>query len=278
MTGIGNEEEMSMRIRKSTALVVSLALLLGLVFFVMPASAESSLETIKNRGKLLAGVKFDTVPFGFVDDKNQVVGFDVDLVREIAKKLGVEVEFVRVTVPTRIPMLAGGNVDMVAASMTHTVERDRTIDFSKTYYIGGQSILVKKGSGINSVKDLDGKSAAVQQGTTLEKNLAKIQPGAKQLAFKDYTSAWLALKQGRADALTGSHHILLGFAKESPEFQLAGARFSVEPFGMGVSQGDSDLRDLINETLQEVWKSGTYKKLYNKWFGADPDFEMDLWP
>lgn len=257
---------------------VVIAVLIFLMVPVVTAFAGTTLETIRERGKLLAGVKYATVPFGFVDKNNQVTGFDVDLVREIAKAIGVDVEFIRVTSPTRIPLLAGGNVDMVAASMTHTNKRDKTIDFSITYYVGGQSILVRKDSGINGVQDLKGKTVAVQQGTTLEKNLAKACPEAKQLAFKDYSSAWLALKQGRADALTGSHHIMLGFAKDSPEFHLAGERFSVEPFGMGVRQGDSDMRDLINRVLQDLWKSGKYRELYMKWFGTAPDFQMELWP
>jgi polar amino acid transport system substrate-binding protein len=159
----------------------TMSLLAVLLLFIAPivcgAAENSTLDKIKARGKLLAGVKYATVPFGFVDKNNEVVGFDVDLVREIAKTIGVEVEFVRVTSPTRIPLLVSGNADMVAASMTHTVERDKTIDFSITYYLGGQSILVRKGSGINGVGDLSGKTVAVQQGTTLEKNLARANRG-----------------------------------------------------------------------------------------------------
>jgi polar amino acid transport system substrate-binding protein len=253
--------------------LILLSFFSGIVF-----GQDTTLDKVKKRGKLFAGVKYDTVPFGFVDKSGKVVGFDVDLTQEIAKAIGVEIEYIKVTSPTRIPMLVAGNVDVVAASMTHTNERDRTIDFSITYFIGGQSILVKKGSGINEVKDLVGKTVAVQQGTTLEKNLAEACPEAKQLAFKDYTSAWMALKQGRADALTGSHHILLGFAKNSPDFVLAGKRFSTEPFGMGVRQNDSDMRDLTNRVLQELWTSGKYHEYYRKWFGSDPDFEMEIWP
>ena len=256
----------------------SIAIVFLLFFLTTVFAAESTIDQIKARGKLLAGVKYDTVPFGFVDKNNQIAGFDVDLVKEIAASIGVGIELIRVTSPTRIPMLVAGNVDLSAASMTHTVERDKTIDFSITYYLGGQSILVKKGSGINGVNDLTGKTVAVQQGTTLEKNLAKANPAAKQLAFKDYTSAWLALKQGRADALTGSHHILLGFAKDDPQYQLAGERFSVEPFAIGVKQGDSDMRDLINQVLQDLWKSGKYAEYYRKWFGTEPDFQMEIWP
>src|SRR5438477_11050177 len=140
------------------------------------SAQQTGRDQIKSRGKLIAGVKADTPPFGFIDQKNQLVGFDVDLMREIAKTLGVELELVKVTSPTRIPMLVSGNVDLVAASMTHTREREKVIDFSITYYTGGQSLLVAKTSTINGVKDLAGKQVGVQQGTTLEKNIAAAAP------------------------------------------------------------------------------------------------------
>jgi len=254
---------------------------LGLAAVLMGAAvaaADDGLAPIKERGKLIAGVKFDTPPFGFLDSSNQPVGFDLDLVRKIAERLGVPVEFVKVTSPTRVPLLVSGNVDLVAASMTHTRERDKVIDFSITYYTGAQSLIVHKASGIGSLKDLAGKQVAVQQGTTLETNLAAAAPGVHILAFRDYNSAWLALVQGRADALTGSLDILRGFAKENPEFVILPDRFSIEPFGIGVRQGDSALRDEINFTLQDLWTSGQYAELYRKWFHADPEYPIEVWP
>ena len=242
------------------------------------AQSPDTLAQIKSRGKLIAGVKFDTPPFGFLDDKNEPVGFDLDIVRGIAKRIGVPVEFVKVTSPTRIPLLVSGNVDLSAASMTHTIDRDKTIDFSITYYTGAQSLIVPKSSSIHGLKDLAGKQVSVQQGTTLEKNIAKVAPDAKVVAFKDYNSAWLALVQGRVDALTGSMNILQGFQKDNTNFVILPDRFSVEPFGIGVRQGDSSLRDAINFALIDMWKSGEYTELYRKWFHADPDVPVEVWP
>jgi polar amino acid transport system substrate-binding protein len=162
--------------------------------------------------------------------------------------------------------------------MTHTRERDKTIDFSITYYTGGQSLLVPKSSSVTGLRDLDGKQVAVQQATTLEKNIAQAAPKAKVIAFKDYNTAWLALAQGRVDALTGSVNILQGFAKNNDGFKIVGERFSVEPFGVGVRQGDSALRDEINFAIQDLWTSGQYAELYRKWFGADPDVPIETWP
>jgi ABC-type amino acid transport substrate-binding protein len=242
------------------------------------AQAQGTLAKIKERGKLLAGVKLDTPPFGSLDDKNEPAGFDIDLVRKIGARIGVPVELVKVTSATRIPLLVSGNVDLVAASMTHTRERDKAIDFSITYYTGGQSLMVPKDSAVTGIKDLGGKQVAVQQGTTLEKNIAAVAPTAKIVAFRDYNAAWLALAQGRADAFTGSLNVLQGFLKDNPNLKIVGDLFSVEPFGVGVRQGDSELRDEINFAIQDLWTSGEYASLYRKWFNADPTVPIEVWP
>ena len=247
----------------------------------LPARAQSapdSVASVKARGKLLAGVKLDTPPFGFLDDDNAPAGFDLDLMRAVAAHIGVPVEFQKVTSVTRIPLLLSGNVDLVAASMTHTRERGRAIDFSLTYYTGGQSLLVRKDSAIAGVADLAGKRVAVQQGTTLEKTIARLAPAARVTAFRDYDAAWLALAQGRADVLTGSLNILQGFSKNNDGFKIVGGLLSTEPFGIGIRKGDFTLRDAVDETLQDLWTSGEYTKLYVKWFGSEPPVPIEVWP
>src|SRR5262245_51625387 len=258
--------------------LLALAVTLATGFSAAAQTPQGTLAKIKERGKLLAGVRLDTPPFGFLNDKNEPAGFDIDLVRKVGERLGVSVELVKVTSPTRIPLLVSGNVDLVAASMTHTRERDKAIDFSITYYTGGQSLLVAKASSVTGLRDLDGKQVAVQQATTLEKNIAAAAPKAKVIAFKDYNSEWIALAQGSVDALTGSVNILQGFAKNNDGFKIVGERFSVEPFGVGVRQGDAALRDEVNFAIQDLWTSGQYAELYRKWFGADPDVPIETWP
>jgi ABC-type amino acid transport substrate-binding protein len=264
-----------------TALFRSVATLIALAVAALPAAAQAPQATIakiKERGKLLAGVKLDTPPFGFLDEKNEPTGFDIEIVRKIAAHIGVAVELVKVTSATRIPLLVSGNVDLVAASMTHTRERDKAVDFSITYYTGGQSLMVPKASAIASFKDLDGKQVAVQQGTTLEKTIATIAPNAKVIAFRDYNAAWLALAQGRADAFTGSLNVLQGFLKDNPNFKIVGELFSVEPFGIGVRHGDWEMRAAINVAVQDLWTSGEYATLYRKYFHAEPTTPIEVWP
>ncbi len=149
--------------RRGWAAVMAALTVLVMFMAAGTARADGTIDAIKARGKLLAGVKYDTPPFGYLDDKNQVVGFDVDLMREIAKALGVEIELVKVTSPTRIPLLVSGNVDIVAASMTHTREREGTIDFSITYYTGAQALMVptvESDQGARRSRRQDGRRSA----------------------------------------------------------------------------------------------------------------------
>ncbi len=262
-------------------LLFALAAFAAMPVLAQEAGAQESpslVDKVKTRGKLIAGVKLDTPPFGFLDDNNEPAGFDLDIMRAVAVHIAVPVEFQKVTSVTRIPLLISGNVDLVAASMTHTRDREKTIDFSLTYYTGGQSLLVRKDSPIGGVADLAGKRVSVQQGTTLEKTIERLAPQAQVTAFRDYDAAWLALVQGRADALTGSLNILQGFSKNNPGFKIVGGLLSSEPFGVGVRKGDWAMRDAVDATLEDLSTSGEYAKMYEKWFGTEPPVPIEVWP
>ena len=134
-------------------LVVVLALVLSFMFAATVASA-GKIEDVKKAGVLVCGVKDSVNLFGFIDaDSKKLVGFDVDICKVLAAKLGVKTEFKVVTSKNRIPMLAQGSVDLLAATMTHKFSRDEQIDFSITYFMDGQKLLVKKGAGIMSTED-----------------------------------------------------------------------------------------------------------------------------
>ncbi|GKT28942.1 ABC transporter substrate-binding protein, partial [Aduncisulcus paluster] len=230
-------------------------------------------QEVKARGVLMCGVKDAVVPFGYIDeDTKKLVGLDIDICNYIAKELGVKAEFKPVTSATRIPMVVQGSIDLAAATMTHKIARDDTIDFSITYFMDGQKLLVKKGSGINSVADLKGKKVGTAKGSTSEQNIMAAQPDCKVLSFEGYPQAMLALKQGKVKAVTTDSTILLG------EF------ISPEPYGIGLPENESNFRDAVNQALIKMWKSGDYKKAYNKWFGPDTKYylpltwNMEIWP
>ncbi len=258
--------------------VCTMALLIILI--TGSVAFADALATIKSKGVLVAGVKDAVVPFGYVDEQSkQIVGFDVDICKEIANKMGVRLELKPVTSATRIPQLSEGMVDIAACTMTRKVAREDVIDFSITYFMDGQKLLVKKGSKIKSYKDLAGKKVGTAKGSTSEINIKKAQPKCTVLSFEGYPEAFLALKQGKVAAATTDSVILVGLkgSDENPEkWEIVGDFFSKEPYGIGVRENESNLRDFVNKSLMEMWNDGTYKKIYDKWLGPKTKFYMPL--
>ena len=215
---------------------------------------QSTIGRIKQRGNvMLAGVKYDFKPFGFLGDSGQVEGFDIDLIRAMADLWEVEVQFVPVTSSNRIDKLVAGEVDIVAASMTHKKERDELIDFSQTYFLDGQSLLVRGDSGIDGIQDLDGAVVAAIQGST---SIDQIQAHADAngvsidvLPFQEYPPGLEALKAGQVAALTTDSVALSQFAKDNEDLVVVGGLFTQEPYGFGLSSGDSYFNNLVNFSL-----------------------------
>ncbi|MEW6185183.1 MAG: ABC transporter substrate-binding protein [Thermodesulfobacteriota bacterium] len=240
--------------------------------------AADTLETVKKKGVLVAGVKDSTPGFGFVDEKTrEIVGYDIDFVKAIAKKLGVKLELKPVTSASRMPQLIEGNVDIVAATMTATPERAKQIDFSLTYFFTGQKFLVKKGT-VKSLADLDGKKIGTAKGSTSEQNAAKALPKATILSFDDYPQAFLALQQGKVFAVTTDESILANLRGKAPnkqQFEIPEIQISDEPYGMGIRKGDKNFLDFVNKILLEMEKSGEAKKIFIKWFGPNSPAPLD---
>ena len=253
-----------------------LALFLLTVIMAISTSAcsqkpeQSTLKTIQERQKIIAGVKFDSKPFGFIDSDKQLKGFDVDLIKEIAKRLlGDEnaVEFKQVTASNRIFSLTSGATDMVAATMTINEKRKQILDFSNPYYVAGQAIMVSKNSKIKSIKDLNGKRVVVVLGSTSEGNIRLLAPGAIIKGFRTYTDAFSALKANRADALTTDDSIIYGFLHEDPSFKMLQGRYTKEPYGIGFRKGKASesLQEAVNEILDSMIADGTLARIQSKW-------------
>jgi len=256
-------------------------ILIGLLLWVSFGGLVygDKLADIQKSGVLKAGVKYDFKPFGFTNERGEVVGFDIDLLKYIAKELGVKVKFQQVTSKTRIPMVAGGQVDIVAASMTHKVKRDETIDFTISYFFDGQSILARKDCKAKSAKDFANKRVGAIQGATSGENFKKIVPEAKIIYFQEYPQAVMALKKGKIDAITTDLVWCSTQAKDSNgELKVIGDTISFEPYGMGIAENESNLRDAVNFAIQKAVKDGNYTKLYNKWFGKNPERLPEIWP
>lgn len=238
-------------------------------------SASSQLDQIKQRDKLIVGVKYDTKLFGLKDPASgNVEGFDVDMAHALAKSiLGDEskVELKEVTSKTRIPMLNNGDVDMVIATMTITDERKKEVDFSDVYFQAGQSLLVKKGSPITGIQDVTADTTILAaKGATSIKNIEAKVPGVKVLEYDNYQDAFNALKAGQGDALTTDDAILYGMAAQDPNYEVVGEPFTDEPYGIAVKKGQTALVEAINKGLTDMKADGSYNETYKKWIGKEP--------
>ena len=148
--------------------VVTGLLLIGILS--LHAFAGDTLDDVKKKGVLVVGVKDSTPPFGSMDNRSgEIIGYDVDIAKAVANKLGVRLEIKPVTSQDRIPQLLDGNIDMIAATMTITADRSKLIDFSSIYFRTTQKFLAKKGT-VRSLKDLAGKKIATAKGSTAERN------------------------------------------------------------------------------------------------------------
>ncbi|HSK52056.1 MAG TPA: glutamate ABC transporter substrate-binding protein [Clostridia bacterium] len=227
-----------------------------------------TIDQIKSAGKLVCGVKFDVIAFGFRNPtSSEIEGFDADLCREIAAAIGVEPEFVEAISANRIPFLQEDRVDIIISTMTRNEERLQQIDFSKIYYLAGQRILVKSDSTYQSVEDLvaAGVTVCSGQGSTSETNLRdKGITEDKLLLTQTYSEAAQALLDGRCDAVSTDDSILFGLAAQNDGLEVRGERFSEEPLGIGIKKGKEDLVQLINGVLDAMAADGRWTALYDK--------------
>ena len=270
------------------ALILALALVLC---YAAAAQAGAAYDNVMKTKVLRAGIMTDSIPGAYYNDKGEWVGFDVDIAEEIAKRMGCKLERVAVNNKTRIAFVQEGRIDISVANMTHKRERDKSIDFSITYFFDGQKILAKKGA-FKDLKSFVGKKVATMQGTTSEidvKNLLKKLGDAdfekNVISFQKESECFQALQMGRAAGWSTDSTILIGYAAQDPgKWEVIGDFISDEPYGMGLPQDDSAWRDAVNFALQDIWNDGTYMKIYNKWYGPDTPYafpmsgKIETWP
>jgi len=235
-------------------------------------AADSTMGKIVAKGKLTVGVKFDQPGFGLKDPvTGKVDGFDVQVAKEIGKALGLkedQIEFVEAVSANRIPFLQEDKVDLVIATMTINADRKTQIDFSRPYYLAGQSILVKKdNTTIKTVDDLNGKNVCSVQGSTSEKNVKAKAPQANLLSLTGYAACEDAMKSGRVEAVSTDDIILAGFAASDNTLKLVGGQFTQEPYGIGVKKGKTDFVQFIDALLAKELSDGTWDKIYDKYLG-----------
>lgn len=271
--------------KKLKRLIGALGMLAMLVVVLTACGSRQSLAkqdvltNYKASKTITWGVKADTKLFGLMDVKdNQIKGFDADIATALTKRVlgkNATAKFVQVTSQTRIPLLKNGNIDAIIATMTITPEREKQVDFTNSYFDAGQSLLVKKGSAIKSVKDLNKSGTKVLgvTGANSVENIKKAAPKAKVLELSDYAQAMTALKSGQGVALTTDNGILYGMASQNPGYEVVGGTFTKEPYGIAVNKGQEPLKKALNKALKEIEADGTYNRILKKWFGNVAGFD-----
>ena len=256
-----------------------LALLIAATAFVSAAHADQ-LDDIKKKGEIVFGVLGTDEPNSFVDPKTrEIVGYEVDIAKAIAQKIGVKPVFKQVAVAARIPELQQGRVDVLAASLTHNKERESQIDFSLTTFVTGQKVLVKTSSGIKDVPELAGKKVLTVKGGTQEPNIRKAVPNVDVVTFETTQQAFLALQQGKGVGYVNDEaSIINDYAKLGPakkDYVILPTSISVEPLALGLRKNEPALKKVVDDTLRELESSGNADKLFIKWYGPATKLQFD---
>ncbi|MCL4111473.1 UNVERIFIED_CONTAM: hypothetical protein GTU68_002257 [Idotea baltica] len=265
------------------------SLILGSIFIFssnVQADAGDSpvLKRIAERGTVNIGHRETSIPFSYIGDKKEPVGYSIDIcmhiVEAIKKELGkddLKVKYVPVTGQTRIPLIANGTIDLECGSTTNNLTRQKQVSYLSTTFITGTKLASKKGSGITEIEDLEGKIIGMSSGTTNEKavkaKLKELNINAKIVPVKDHSQGWLALETDRIDAYTSDHVLLFGLiskSKDPSKYQVTGRFLSFDPYAIMVPRNDSTFERLGRVVMSELMGSGGMEKTYNKWFSPGP--------
>lgn len=255
---------------RSKALGGLTAVLLAATSFATSALAVTP-EEIKAKGTATIGVQMDQFPWGFIDAKGQNDGFDIEIANMIAKELGVEVKFERITGQNRIPLLVNGNVDFLVPSMTITEERAKVIQYVIPYSSNDITVWGKKDADIKANEDLGKFVIGVNRGSAFEPLLVKVAPPNTQIKrFDDDATTVQALLSGQVDAILGSvtYGIVIKQAGYDAQFD---RKYKVaDNFqGMAVRKGDQEMLDYLTDFVTRHTADGTLDTAYKKWIGVD---------
>ncbi|MEG3001834.1 MAG: amino acid ABC transporter substrate-binding protein [Comamonas sp.] len=244
------------------------------------AQANDTLAKVKSSGSITLGVRESSGALAYTLGDGKYVGFHTEMaeniVKDIQKQLGlakVDVKHQPVTSQNRIPLVVNGTVDLECGSTTNDLNRQKDVDFANTTYMEQVRIAVKANSGINDVKDLNGKTVATTTGTTsvqlLRQNKRAEGIDFKNIMGKDHADSFLLLETGRADAFVMDGSILMGNISKSKapkDFKLVGEPLSTEPIACMVRKSDPAFLKAVNDSIARQVKDGSLEKLYDKWF------------
>lgn len=262
--------------------------LLGTLLGVMAIAASSvqaeeltgTLKKIKETGTIVVAHRESSVPFSYLDDKQQPIGYSMDLCDRIVQAVKTElklpdlkVTLQPVTSSNRIPLLINGTVDMECGSTTNSQERQKQVSFGVTTFVTNVKTVVKKASGVNNLNDLNGKPIVTTSGTTSVALIKAHERGSKidfkEIYGKDHAESFLLVESDRASAFVMDDILLAGLvanSKSPTDYKLLDEIFRTEPYGIMLRKEDPQFKGVVDRTLTGLMKSGEINKLYAKWF------------
>jgi glutamate/aspartate transport system substrate-binding protein len=244
------------------------------------AQTTSTLDKVKASGQITLAYRESSIPFSYLDDKAQPVGFGFEIcqkiVDEVKKATGrndLKVNLQAVTSANRIPLLQNGTIDIECGSTTNNSARGKQVQFATNYFYTGTKFLVKTGTQVKSLDDLKGKTIVSTTGTTnfqILRNLNEEKKlGIELLGAKDHAESALMVEMGRAVAFGMDDILLYGLRASSQNpatLAVVGEPIQVEPYAIMLRLNDPTFKKLVDDTLAGLMKSGEFTKLYSKWF------------
>ena len=260
-----------------------LAALLAAGAFAGAASAQQltgTLQKIKDSGAITLGHRDTSIPFSYYDDKQQVVGYAIDLCMKIVDAVKAElklpkiaVKFNPVTSATRIPLMANGTIDLECGSTTNNLERQKQVAFTIAHFVTANRFVSKRASNLNTLQDLKGKTVVSTSGTTNIKNATELNVekklGMNIIAAKDHAESFLTVDTGRAAAFFMDDILLYSLvanSKNPKDWVISADALTVEPYGIMLRRDDPAFKKVVDNAMRGIYKSGEINKIYDKWF------------
>jgi len=221
------------------------------------------IQKIKDAGKLVVGTSTPYEPMEYIDGNGDIVGFDIDVAREIATALDVELEIKDMAFDDLLDAVEDGSVDISIAAITITLERSEQVLFSNAYLNAGQVIIVNdSNTDINNENDLEDKIVGVQDGTTSEEEALKYTNASLVKSYANYTAALEAILAEEIDAIVIDYPAGVGLIKDTPGLEIVGDPFTNELYGVAIKKGNSALKSEIDKVIA----STDFQELGSKWF------------
>jgi glutamate/aspartate transport system substrate-binding protein len=247
------------------------------------ASAQEltgTLKKIKDTGTITLGHRESSVPFSYYDDKQQVVGYAMDLCMKVVDavkrelktdKIGVKLN--PVTSATRIPLMANGTIDLECGSTTNNLDRQKQVSFTITHFVTANRFVAKKASNLSKLEDLKGKTVVSTSGTTNIKQINELNAqrslGLNILTASDHAEAFLMVETDRAAAFVMDDILLYSLvagSKAPQDYTISMDPLSVEPYGIMLRREDPAFKKVVDDAMRAIYGSGEINAIYDKWF------------